>query len=152
VGPTSHRTDASRRTLQSYAGTAAGQLKSPCPRQIKCPSRLESRRLGDTGKTNLVLVTQRFFKTNTNGIDASKVSDDVLGFCSLVLSYTKGAIHNLKVDASPKLMLTFMPRTGFNTMYQQVKSKLPGDLFALFDSLACYKTVYKAGRPAAGVG
>ncbi|CZR54066.1 uncharacterized protein PAC_03949 [Phialocephala subalpina] len=33
---------------------------------------------------NLIVVTQEYFQSNTNGIDASKVSDDVLGFCSLV--------------------------------------------------------------------
>lgn len=33
-----------------------------------------------------------------------------------------------------------MPRTDFNTIYKQVQPKLQGDLFTLFDSLACYRT------------
>lgn len=87
-----------------------------------------------------IVVTQEYFQSNTNGIDASKVTDDVLGFCSLVLSYAKAASNPLKKDQSPKLFLTFMPRTEFNTIFKQVKSKIPGDLFALFNSLACYTT------------
>lgn len=98
----------------------------------------ETRRFGNEDG-NLVVVTQDYFESNTNGIDKSKVSDDVYGFCSLVLSYAKGASSTPGPDQSPKLLLTFMPRTEFNTIYQQVKSKIPGDLFTLFNSLACYK-------------
>lgn len=94
----------------------------------------------------LVLVTQEYFQSNTNGIDGSKVTDDVLGFCSLVLSYAKAASEQLKPDQSPKLFLTFMPRTEFNTIYKQVKSKIPGDLFNLFNSLACYTLNKKSGN------
>jgi hypothetical protein len=102
---------------------------------------VETGRAGNNyGSDNLVVVTQQYFQSNKNGIDQNKVSDDVLGFCSLVLSYAKGARYALSPDQSPKLMLTFMPRTEFNTMFQQVKSKIPGDLFTLFNSLACYKT------------
>ena len=86
----------------------------------------------------LVVVAQEYFQSNTNGIDGSKVTDDVLGFCSLVLSYAKAASNELQPDQSPKLFLTFMPRTEFNTIYQQVETKIPGDLFELFNSLACY--------------
>jgi hypothetical protein len=107
-------------------------------RNILCG--FETLRAGNPEAENLVVVTQEYFQSNTNGIDPSKVSDDVLGFCSLVLSYAKGANYPLSQDQSPKLMLTFMPRTEFNTIFQQVKSKIPGDLFTLFDSLACYKT------------
>lgn len=88
----------------------------------------------------LVVVTQEYFQSNTNGIDRSKVTDDVLGFCSLVLSYAKAAIIKLGRDQSPKQFQTFMPRTEFNTIFKQVESKIPGDLFGLFNSLACYKT------------
>lgn len=96
------------------------------------------------GGPKLVVVTKGYFQSNTNGIDMSKVTDDVLGFCSLVLSYAKAAKAELSVDQSPKLWLTFMPRTEFNTIFQQVKSKIPGDLFTLFNSLACYK---KGSKP-----
>lgn len=75
-----------------------------------------------------------------NGMEKEEVSDDVLGFCSLVLSYAKAASKPLQGDPSPKQRLTFMPRTEFNTMYNQVKSKFKGDLFTLFDTLACYNT------------
>ncbi|RDL32656.1 Uncharacterized protein BP5553_09112 [Venustampulla echinocandica] len=100
----------------------------------------ETARAGNPDAGNLFVVTDQYFQSNTNGINQSKVSDDVLGFCSLVLSYAKGAHYPLGRDQSPKLMLPFMPRTEFNTIFQQVKSKIPGDLFTLFNSLACYKT------------
>lgn len=87
----------------------------------------------------LIVVTNDWFQSNTNGIDMSKVTDDVLGFCSLVLGYAKSASNQLGNEQSPKQFLTFMPRTEFNTVFQQVKSKVPGDLFALFNNLACYK-------------
>ena len=89
---------------------------------------------------SIVVVKQEYFQSNPNGIDQSKVTDDVLAFCSLVLTYAKAASDESAGDQSPKLFLTFMPRTEFNTLYGQVKSKIPGDLFSLFNSLACYQT------------
>ena len=118
--------------LEALYSLMQEQLQDPSNRNILdgiCPR-------GDY----LVVVTQEYFQSNTNGIDASKVTDDVLGFCSLVLSYAKAASNALLPDQSPKLFLTFMPRTEFNTIYQQVKSKIQGDLFTLFNSLACYTT------------
>ncbi|EAW13607.1 uncharacterized protein ACLA_043250 [Aspergillus clavatus NRRL 1] len=91
------------------------------------------------GKNYLILVMPKYFEGNPNGIDPSKVTDDVLAFCSLVLSYAKAASDPLKPDESPKLRTTFMPRTDFNTLFKQVKSKIPGDLFSLFNFLACSK-------------
>ena len=89
----------------------------------------------------IVLVTAKYFDSKPNGIDGSKLTDDVLGFLTLVLSYAKAAkTRDLKTDQSPKQLLTFMPRTEFNTIYGQVKSKIPGDLFTLLDTLACYTT------------
>lgn len=88
----------------------------------------------------LIVVTKEWFRSNKNGIDGSKVTDDVLGFCSLVLGYAKAVSNQLGNEQSPKYFLTFMPRTEFNTVFRQVKSKIPGDLFALFENLACYKT------------
>ncbi|ROW13591.1 hypothetical protein VPNG_04610 [Cytospora leucostoma] len=90
------------------------------------------------GTQNLVLVTKGFFKSKPNGIEEDKVTDDVLGFCSLVLSYAKNAGH-LQPDESPKKITSFMPRTEFGTIFKQVQSKIPGDLFDLFNTLACYK-------------
>ena len=90
---------------------------------------------------SLVVVQQAYFQSNPNGLDQSKMSDDVLAFCSLVLSYAKAATNTLRGDQSPKFFLEFMPRTEFITLFGIVKSKLTGDLFKLFDNLACYKTV-----------
>ena len=87
------------------------------------------------------LVTKDYFKSKPNYIDETKLTDDVLGFLTLVLSYAKAAkIKDLKPDQSPKQLLSFMPRTELNTIYGQVKSKIPGDLFTLHDTLACYTT------------
>ncbi|KAK4690448.1 hypothetical protein P7C71_g6347, partial [Lecanoromycetidae sp. Uapishka_2] len=92
------------------------------------------------GDGYLIVVTQKYFQSNTNGIDGSKVTDDVLAFCSLVLSYAKLASISLGPTQSPKLFTTFMPRTEFTTIYTMVENKIPGDLFTLFNSLACYTT------------
>lgn len=89
----------------------------------------------------LVVVTQAYFQSNPNNIDKFQMTDDVLAFCSLVLSYAKAASNTLMANQSPKLFTVFMPRTGFITLFGIVKSKLTGDLFKLFDNLACYKTV-----------
>ena len=88
----------------------------------------------------LVVVTKDYFQSNKNGMDMDKVTDDVLGFCSLVLSYAKTATRKLLRDESPKAFQTFMPRTEFNTIYKMVKSSFKGDLFDLFNNLACYTT------------
>lgn len=91
----------------------------------------------------IALVTEEHFQSQPNGIDGSKVSDNVLGFLTLVLSYAKAAKEGLRPDQSPKLFIPFMPRTEFNTIYQQVSSQLCGDLFELVRVLACYKRVGK---------
>ena len=88
----------------------------------------------------LVLVKKEYFQSKPNNIDASKITNDVLAFCTLILSYAKAATETLKPDQSPKFFISFMPRTEFNTMFQLVQSKLIGDLFSLFNILACYKT------------
>lgn len=88
----------------------------------------------------LVLVKEKYFASKPNNIDGSKLTNDVLAFCTLVLSYAKAATVELKADQSPKLFIVFMPRTEFNTLFRLVKPKLPGDLFSLFNTLACYNT------------
>lgn len=88
------------------------------------------------------LVTQETFRSNPSGIDKEKVTDDVLAFCTLVLSYAKGAKKDLQPSQSPKLFTPFMPRTNFNKIFSHVSSKLPAkgdDLWKLFNNLACYK-------------
>lgn len=92
-----------------------------------------------------VLARKNWFELSPNGIDSTKVTDDVLAFCSIVLTYAKSATKPLKPDESPKLRSTFMPRTEINTLYKQVHEKIPGDIFNLFNTLACYKTV-KRGK------
>ena len=88
---------------------------------------------------DLALVTKDFFKAKPNGIDGSTVQDDTLAFLTLVLSYAKAATVKQQKDQSPKLFTTFMPRTEFNTIFGIVQSKLCGDLWELFNKLACYK-------------
>ena len=89
---------------------------------------------------NIQLVTQEYFQSASLKIDASTVTDDMLGFCTLVLSYAKAANFVQAPDVSPKHWLTFMPRTEFNTIYAQVSSKFTIPLFTVFNTLACYKT------------
>ncbi|PVH98468.1 hypothetical protein DM02DRAFT_657349 [Periconia macrospinosa] len=89
----------------------------------------------------LQLVTQQHFQSNPAGIDQTKVTDDVLAFCTLVLSYAKGALGALQPGSSPKKLTTFMPRTNFNKIFAHVSSKLPAKgeaLWKLFENLACY--------------
>ena len=94
----------------------------------------------------IILVTDTYFQSKPNNIDGTKLTDDVFGFLTLVLSYAKAAkTRKLEKDRSPKQLLSFMPRTEFNTIYGQVKSKIPGDLFTLLDTLACYTTTKTTG-------
>lgn len=86
-----------------------------------------------------VVVSQDYFQSNPNGLDQSQMTDDVLAFCSLVLTYAKNAKNPLRTNQSPKLFSPFMPRTEFITLFGIVKAKLKGDLFELFNNLACYK-------------
>jgi len=55
---------------------------------------------------NLVWVTRDFFQSGPGGITSATVSDDVLGFFSLILSYAK---------AATKQLTSIMPRTEFVT-------------------------------------
>jgi len=92
------------------------------------------------GEEYLMFVTKEHFQTSPGGISRDVVTDDVLAFCTLVLSYAKAAKENQQ--GSPKLYTTFMPRTNFNKIFAQVSSKLPAkgdDLWALFNVLACYE-------------
>lgn len=78
------------------------------------------------------LVTKEHFQSSPNGIESSTVTDDLLAFSTLVLSYAKAARGTtLRPGQSPKLFTTFMPRTEFNTIFQQVQNKIPDELFDL---------------------
>lgn len=108
---------------------------------------------GDTGIArgqNIQLVTKDYFKDLSLKVDIEKINDAVLGFCTLVLSYSKAA--NKPADPndenaqerSAKSWIPFMPRTEFVTIYSAVKSFFPPDneLFDIFNTLACYKTAF----------
>lgn len=76
-----------------------------------------------------------------SGTDQPKAIDDVLHFCFLVLFYAQAANNKLSPNQSLKLFLTFMPRTEFNTIYEQVIPKFQGATCSFFfDSHACYHT------------
>ncbi|KAI0480399.1 hypothetical protein GGR56DRAFT_626001 [Xylariaceae sp. FL0804] len=105
---------------------------------------LDGEPVGDTFGYNLIVVTQDWFQSSPNGLSRKDMTDDVLGFCSLVLSYAKAAKAHGRLgdNQSPKNILTYMPRTNFNEIFKtQVSSKLTGDLFTIFNTLACYKEV-----------
>lgn len=97
-----------------------------------------------TRQDDLHLVTKDWFQALGKRMDIDNVNDAVLGFCSLVMSYAKGAKkHWLRgEEGSPKIILTVMPRTEFVTLFKQVKPAFPpsGELYDIFNVLACYKT------------
>jgi len=114
--------------------------------QIRDP--LEDRHILDgynfrEGNKYLILVTKESFQSKPGGISPDQVSDDVLAFCTLVLSYAKVAKKFLQPGSSPKMFTVFLPRTNFNKMLSHVSSKLrpKGDeLWELFNILACYQS------------
>lgn len=111
--------------LQDLLSKAAGSQASPLLPSIN-PSR------------NIILTTKDFFQSAPNGIDSGTVKNDVLGFFTLVLSYAKGA-KTFDEDASPKDIISIMPRTDFSTIFKQVSAAVPGDLYELIKVLGCYK-------------
>lgn len=86
----------------------------------------------------VVSVTKEFFQANPNGISSDSVTDDVLGFFSLVLSYAKGAKEEDE-DTSPKEIISIMPRTDWTNVFNQVKADVPGTLYDVVKIVACYK-------------
>ncbi|KAF2674250.1 hypothetical protein BT63DRAFT_449243 [Microthyrium microscopicum] len=88
----------------------------------------------------MAYVTKDFFQAKPGGISPDTVTNDVLGFFSLLLSYAKvaGRIKDFEIT-SPKQALNIMPRSDFSTLYQQVKSSLLSkDLYSIVGILACY--------------
>ena len=76
----------------------APQVTAPLP--LESINDLFSKALAGTRSTllpyfnanrNIVYVTKDFFQSSPNGISPEKVTDDVLGFFSLILSYAKSA-------------------------------------------------------------
>lgn len=86
----------------------------------------------------MVYVTKDFFQSKPNGISSDSVKDDVLGFFSLVVLYAKSAKVE-EDDDSPKDLLSIMPRTDFTNLFKQVKPAVPGKLYDIVSTLACYK-------------
>lgn len=99
------------------------------------------------GVGKLQLVTGRYFQSTSLAIKNVKVNDAVLAFCSLVMSYAKNAASKeTNKEKSPKSSTAFMPRTEFVTLYSIVKDFFPqGQLYEIFNTLACYKTDKKLG-------
>lgn len=101
--------------------------------------------IGDTSRSPLgtqALVNKNHFRKMPNGIDPASLTDDTLAFLSLVLTYAKTIAKSpLKQDESVKLRSVFMPRTDFHTLYAQVKSQLPGDLWNIINTISCYTPV-----------
>ncbi|KAJ5981144.1 hypothetical protein N7481_008442 [Penicillium waksmanii] len=88
------------------------------------------------------LVNKNYFKKKPNGIDPVSLTDDTVAFLSLVLTYAKTIAKDpLKQDESVKLRSVFMPRTDFHTLYTQVKSQLPGDLWNIINTISCYTPI-----------
>ena len=89
---------------------------------------------------SMVYVTREFFVSSPNGISPNSVTDDILGFFSLILTYAKQA-HKLEVNKSMKFGSTIMPRSNFRTIYQQIERKIPRhlNLYDLVKILACYE-------------
>jgi hypothetical protein len=98
--------------------------------------------IGDSPRSPLgtqALVNKNYFKKKPNGIDPTSLTDDTLAFLSLILTYAKTIAKNpLKQDESVKLRSVFMPRTDFHTLYTEVKSQLPGDLWNIINTISCY--------------
>ncbi|KAL8747738.1 MAG: hypothetical protein Q9190_000437, partial [Brigantiaea leucoxantha] len=111
--------------IQDVLSKAAAEQTSPLIPSIR-PNR------------GVVLVTKDFFQSKPNGIDPENVKDDVLGFFSLLLSYVKGA-SVLPQDQSPKNIISIMPRSDWSTLFKQVSSAVPGDLYDLVKVLGCYR-------------
>lgn len=86
----------------------------------------------------VVSVTKDFFQASPNGISSDSVTDDVLGFFSLVISYAKGAKEEDE-DTSPKEIISIMPRTDWANIFNQVKSGIPDSLYDAVKIVACYK-------------
>lgn len=96
----------------------------------------------DRGKASITYVTRSFLQTRPNGISHTAITDDALGFLSLVLSYAMKAAapgSGVDEDISPKFLTPIMPRTDFTSMYKEVRSALSGSLYPLIKVLACYK-------------
>lgn len=93
-----------------------------------------------TQKDNMVWVNKDFFASNPQGNQEKTVSEDMMAFFSLVLSYVKpNGKTTSTLEKSAKNLSPIMPRTDFLTMYQSVKDKIKGDdLYELVKTLTCY--------------
>ena len=92
-------------------------------------------------KEGYVLITKEHFRHLK--VDKDKLTDDVLGFFSLLLSYVKADWDVLDTSNSPKQLLNIMPRTDWANLYAQVKEKgpvSPDRLVETVKQLACFKT------------
>ena len=86
----------------------------------------------------MIHVTKEFFQASPNGITPDTVTEDVLGFFSILISYIKGA-RRFYDDQSPKMLISIMPRTGFAALYEQVRDRIPGRLYDVVKMVSCYR-------------
>lgn len=87
-----------------------------------------------------VVVTDDFFVSGINDIDITRLTGDVLGFLSLLLSWVKTDKRRYTADQSPKLLFPIMPRTDWVGLYAQLSNRPPlGDLYNLVRVLACFE-------------
>ena len=93
-----------------------------------------------TQKDNMIWVNKDFFASNPQGNQETTVSEDMMAFFSLVLSYVKpNGKFRSTLSTSAKTLTSIMPRTDFLTMYHSVKDKIKGDdLYGLVKQLTCY--------------
>lgn len=110
---------------------------------------------------NMVLVTQDwfvadFFRSRPSASLAERdnhlawVTKDVLGFLSMVVSMAKSAKildpEDFSESQGPKVLSMPMLRSWWTTAYDQVKHKIPGQLWDIVEILSCYK-MNSRGKP-----
>lgn len=94
--------------------------------------------LGRIKSDKWVSVTKDFFQSKPGGLEPDAVTEDVLGFLSLLVSYAKVA-RAMDEDETLRHLLPIMPRTDFVGQLNQVSSKLQNvDIYQVVTILACY--------------
>lgn len=151
-------------SVQSLS-TWGGAKSTVWGRQLTVPMPLEAIYklmvdLKRDGKTNPILSSQKkdaihivrkedFAAAELHEI--TSITDDLLGFFSLVVSYAK-ATRRMQAQDGPKHSLSIMPRTDFAAMYSLVSSKIKPqysdcwDLFQIVKALAAFDGDGTAGK------
>ena len=75
-------------------------------------------------RDNIHVVRREDFRLlGLTGFKPADITDDLLGFLSLVVSYAK-ATRRMQAKDGPKHSLSVMPRTDFAAMYELVRKKI----------------------------